>query len=89
MNNETNLTPDREETSKFWNSIWGTPSNHNGKAEWMNRVSEELESKEKQGDVVIELSDLKKYVKGISNWKAPGPDGIQGFWYKRFDNLHE
>ena len=25
----------------------------------------------------------------ISNWKPPGPDGVQGFWLKNFTNLHK
>ena len=24
-----------------------------------------------------------------SNWKSPGRDGIQGFWLKKFDILHD
>ena len=25
----------------------------------------------------------------IPNWKAPGPDGVQGFWIKKLTSLHE
>ena len=25
----------------------------------------------------------------MSNWKAPGPDGVQGYWFKAFDCLHK
>ena len=25
----------------------------------------------------------------MPNWKSPGPDLVQGFWLKRFSNLHE
>ena len=25
----------------------------------------------------------------IPNWKAPGPDGVQGYWIKKLDALHE
>ena len=24
----------------------------------------------------------------IKNWKAPGPDGLHGFWIKKFTSLH-
>ena len=24
----------------------------------------------------------------MSNWKAPGPDGVRGFWFKNFSSLH-
>ena len=31
---------------------------------------------------------MQKGVSGMSNWKAPGPDGVQGFWFKKLTNLH-
>ena len=27
-------------------------------------------------------------LKRISNWKAPGHDGIHGFWFKKFTSIH-
>ena len=24
----------------------------------------------------------------MSNWKAPGPDGVHDFWFKKLTNLH-
>ena len=35
------------------------------------------------------LEKLKKILKKIPNWKAPGPDGAQGFWLENFTSLHE
>jgi len=28
------------------------------------------------------------YVMKLWNWASPGPDGIQGFWIKKFPALH-
>ena len=28
-------------------------------------------------------------LKKMHNWAAPGPDGVQDFWIKRFPSLHE
>ena len=25
----------------------------------------------------------------MPNWKAPGPDGLDGFWLKKFTSLHQ
>ena len=25
----------------------------------------------------------------LKNWKSPGPDLVQGFWFKNFSSLHE
>ena len=30
-----------------------------------------------------------KQSRKITNWKAPGRDGVQGFWIKKLTNLHE
>ena len=43
--------------------------------------------KNKQGRVQILQEKLKKILKKILNWKAPGPDGLQGFWLKNFISL--
>ena len=32
---------------------------------------------------------IKEQVKKISNWKSPGPDGVQGYWLKKLTALHE
>ena len=31
---------------------------------------------------------LKTTLKIISNWKAPGHDGIHGFWFKKFTSIY-
>ena len=35
------------------------------------------------------MSDVKKVISGMKNWKAPGPDGVRGFWFKRFTSIHD
>ena len=42
----------------------------------------------KQDDVVIGVEEVKAGVRRMTNWKAPGPDGIQGFWFKKFSSVH-
>ena len=32
---------------------------------------------------------VSKQSRKITNWKAPGRDGVQGFWIKKLTNLHE
>jgi len=31
---------------------------------------------------------LKKALVKLPNWKAPGPEAVQGFWIKNLTNLH-
>ena len=35
----------------------------------------------------IHIDLLKTTLKRISNWKAPGHDGIHGFWFKKFTSI--
>ena len=42
-----------------------------------------------QNDIEITTSMVKQQIKTIPNWRAPGPDGIQGFWLKKLTSLHE
>ena len=43
---------------------------------------------ELQNEVINEEKVKKQCIK-VPNWKAPGHDGVQGFWIKRLDKMHE
>ena len=43
----------------------------------------------KQNDVNITTEMIKEKLKKISNWKSPGPDGVQGYWLRKLTALHE
>ncbi|MGY8822311.1 MAG: RNA-directed DNA polymerase, partial [Pseudomonadales bacterium] len=85
-----NPSPNADEAKGFWNGIWGNSFQHNGEAEWLDEVKEEMRGKvEVMGDVEVKVEDVVKRVRGMSNWKAPGPDGVQGYWFKAFACLHK
>ena len=42
-----------------------------------------------QQNVVINEDKVKKQSSKMPKWKAPGHDGVQGFWIKRLDKMHE
>ena len=44
---------------------------------------------EKQEDIKITVESIQKCVSGMSNWNGPGPDDVQGLWFKRTTNLHD
>lgn len=80
--------PEKEEAKKFWEQIWGTAHVHNRQAEWLKRIDGELSDITDQDDMVIDMPLLRTVLKKLRPWKAAGPDGVQGFWYKRFSSLH-
>ena len=43
----------------------------------------------KQNDINLTTEMIKEQVKKISNWKSPGPYGVQGYWLMKLTALHE
>lgn len=38
--------------------------------------------------VTVTTDDVRKVISKLANWKAPGKDGIQNFWFKRLTCTH-
>ena len=68
--------------------IWSVEKEHNKEAKWLSDLKEEIVKLEQQ-NVVINEDKVKKQCSKMPNWKAPGHDGVQGFWIKRLDKMHE
>ena len=83
-------SPEAEPTATFWKGIWEKDVKHNDEAEWIKEVDSEVERMStKQNDLTITTEMLRKQSKKLSNWKSPGPDGVQGYWIKHLTTLHE
>ena len=82
------VTPDAAESERFWSTIWGNEAQHNRDAQWLKDLREECD-KVNQQDIAITLKMVTERVKKIPNWKAPGPDGVQGYWLKKLTSLHD
>ena len=80
--------PDANEAKAFWSNIWSQEKQHNGQAQWIEDFKEECEGKEKQGKIEITEEKMMKIIRKMPNWKAPGPDGVQGYWVKNFKCIH-
>ena len=61
---------------------------HRGDAGWLNDPEEKTQV-EKQGDLTIDSEKLRAMLRKIPNWKAAGPDNVQGFWLKNMRKLHQ
>ena len=79
---------DAEEAKKFWQNIWSVKKEHNKNAEWLSNVKSKMNELQQQEDITITKESLQKAVKKLPNWKAPGSDGLQGYWIKAFKSLH-
>ena len=86
---DNSVVPDTEESMGFWSSIWDNPVSHNTGAEWLKDVENELVGIQKQNYITITLAQVTKQLKKMGNWKAPGPDGLQGNWLKNLTSSRE
>ena len=77
-----------EESRTFWSGIWSVEKEHNKEADWLNDLKDEMVKLE-QPNVVIKEDKVKKQCSKMPNRKASGHDGVQGFWIKRLDKMHE
>ena len=76
-----------KETERLWTKIW-QPKKHNENAEWINKITRELDGLEKGPKMEIHIVLLQTTLQRMSNGKVPGHDGIHGFWFKKFTSIH-
>ena len=60
----------------FWGGLWDQPSEHNRQAEWLADVKDELKNIQQQEGFQIDVKKVKKQLRKVRNWKAPGPDQV-------------
>ena len=80
--------PVAEEPKQFWGNIWSHSADHKKDAKWLQDLRSEVNVK-KQEKISITTGSLKKVLGRMPNWKSPGPDLVQGFWFKNFSSLHD
>ena len=88
VNTHNLQSPDLQEVESFWRGIFGKQSNANLEASWLPTVTRLADKCSVVQKPVIEVECFMYCLKRMRNWTAPGPDGIQGFWIKRFPALH-
>ena len=85
LNGEKNgdrIITNSEDSIKFWSGIWSIRKEHNLHSEWLKdfrKQYENVNSMEKGG---ISPEMVKMQCRKMPNWKAPGKNGVQGYWLK-------
>ena len=80
------VRPDPEESQQFWRDIWVKEVLHNENAGWLKELKKER-VEARQEDIIITAEMMTARSKKISNWKAPGPDGVQGLLDQEIDSI--
>ena len=84
-------TPDNLDLITFWKSIFERNASANLDGSWLTQLKEKF-NKENILDGAIPAITSEVFAVAIHklrNWASPGPDGIQGFWWKRFSSVHD
>ena len=78
-------SPTLEEIEEFWKGIVGTTGAYDTRDPavlgWRRSL---VGLKTSRDRVVVNTKAWKRVLKKMANWKAPGPDGICAFWWKKF-----
>ena len=88
IRNINNEKLNAEESKQFWSKIGDNEKEDERNAEWLRELRAEKDNM-KQNDININTEMIKEQVKKNSNWKSPGPDGVQGYWLKKSRALYE
>ena len=62
---------------------------HNSEAGWIEDARRENRRIQRQENVSIGINQVMGGIRKMTNWKAPGPDGVQDFWFKKFRSVHK
>lgn len=79
---------DAMESPQFWREIWDKEVLHDEKEEWLKELKHGTVVARQEG-IAIKAAMVTARSKKIPNWKAPGPDGVDGYCIKNLTALHE
>lgn len=87
--NYEGLYPTQQEVSDFWSNQLSNPMQCDLKASWIGEEKKRCENFTAMQHQVFTNEEVSEVIKNLLNWKAPGPDKIHNFWYKRFWCTHQ
>jgi len=81
--------PELNQLESFWKGIFQRRSVANLQATWVSELQAQLAAKHMEVcEPKIDMDMFILCLKRLRNWASPGPDGIQGFWIKKFPALY-
>lgn len=93
-NKKNNLTkhqlryPTQEKIENFWKNIWSYPVQHNDKTDWIETEKDTHRNIKTEEEIIITEEEFITAIRKTHNWKTPGADHIQNFWYKNMTSVH-
>lgn len=89
LETETSLDPPAiQQVEEYWSTLWSSTGSHNQQAQWIQEEKDNHSDLPQMGFQEITAAQLHAVLLRAHNWKAPGPDKLQNFWYKRLTSTH-
>lgn len=85
MGNETAADP--KAMHAFWSNIWSTPKEHKNEY-WVRDEIDRVQNLPEMRATEITAVHIENVVRSLGNWRAPGADKIQAYWWKYFTSTH-
>ena len=85
----TSELPGKKEAKEFWSNLWSKNRTHDEKAKWLKDFKTSMNGKPKQEVFIINSGKVQNILSKIPNWKASRPNGVQKFWLKNFNSMHQ
>ena len=88
---EVDDPPKKEDIENFWKPIYETSKSHNTTPQWIKDHENHVKASqiEEQGQPKWDQKNITETLKTLQDWKGPGPDQIQAFWWKNFTFSHD
>lgn len=91
LNSQENIettTPNIADIEKFWSDTWTQTMHYNSQALWLEKEKDRYNTLKQQTDSTVTEEDLRRVIQRTHNWKQPGTDNVQNFWYKKFTSIY-
>ena len=79
--------PSKEDTEQFWKPMYEKKKEYNKDSAWLQQYKDSITVVQSEySDITSD--EVASATKKFANWKSPGIDKIQNFWWCNLPNLH-
>lgn len=76
------------EAKEYWGGLWGLPAQHAEHAEWITAEGTRHANTPGMNFADVTEEEVRRAINISKNWRGPGLDRVQNFWYKKFTSVH-
>ena len=80
--------PSKENIEEFWKPLYGNRKEYNKDAIWLDDYKESVNHINQAEYTDIEPREIASSSSKFANWKSPGIDNIQNFWWDKLSVFH-